>query len=459
MVNIEEYRQTEQAWLGASILTNGSHLVDSGVKPDDHYYPEHQALHRLLLTHLRDKNNLDPTSVAWSVAQSNSSLQHKGATWVLDIIRACHDYTNIEQYTQILKQQVEQRKFLQTLTTVQQATEKNRFNQARKLALRLQTQTVEESVETKPIEWEQLWSQPIQPAHPIVGSIAYSNRITWLYSSRGVGKSLLAMDASASIAAGDPTLGAPQTEPQNVLYLDYENTAEDWADRLRSLGYGPATDLSRLSVILGPTFGPLDAEEGSAALLTYVNAMTDVRLIIIDTISKAHTGEENSNDTWRQLYIRTLAPLKNTGAAVLCLDHTGKDLERGARGGSAKEDNVDLVFEMTDAGKNSLRLRRTKARFRHDHEMLFFTRTQNPLRHIPQEPEARNHEFILACKGKIDQLGLNGTETTRQVEGLLKSGGNSFVANTVGDAHRLWKQEQRLAASGWPPPEGRERYV
>jgi uncharacterized Zn finger protein len=39
--------------------------------------------------------------------------------------------------------------------------------------------------------------------------------------------------------------------------------------------------------------------------------------------------------------------LKQEGRALLRIDHAGKDLKKGARGTSAKNDDVDLVWQMT----------------------------------------------------------------------------------------------------------------
>ena len=87
-------------------------------------------------------------------------------------------------------------------------------------------------------------------------------------------------------------------------------------------------------------------------------------VVFLDTISRMVDGEENSADTWLGLYRHTLKPLKASGRSSVRLDHFGKDRERGARGNSAKDQDVDAVWELapTERGGSLLQLRRTHTR-------------------------------------------------------------------------------------------------
>lgn len=74
---------------------------------------------------------------------------------------------------------------------------------------------------------------------------------------------------------------------------------------------------------------------------------------MIDTASRFVAGKENDSDTWLALYRLVHAPLKAAGIACWRLDHFGKDLERGARGSSAKTQDVDHVWELTHHGSQA----------------------------------------------------------------------------------------------------------
>jgi hypothetical protein len=137
---------------------------------------------------------------------------------------------------------------------------------------------------------------------------------------------------------------------------------------------------------------PLDSTAGGTMLQGEAHRV-GASVVIIDTISKLIVGEENSNDTQQALYRHTIVPLKRAGIAVLILDHTGKDTERGARGGSAKTDNIDLAFELLLRGRDMLTLRCSHARFRDDSltHPTFLRRTSGPLAHMIEDAPTNVH--------------------------------------------------------------------
>ena len=57
---------------------------------------------------------------------------------------------------------------------------------------------------------------------------------------------------------------------------------------------------------------------------------------------------------------------------MLRIDHAGKDLKKGARGTSAKNDDVDLVWQMT-RNDNTVTLKSTKKRHTWIKEKILFT--------------------------------------------------------------------------------------
>jgi hypothetical protein len=84
-------------------------------------------------------------------------------------------------------------------------------------------------------------------------------------------------------------------------------------------------------------------------------------LIVPDTISRLVEGKEDSADTWRNLYSHTMAPLRQQVRTVLRLDHQDHDSSKGARGSSAKRDDVDVAWIMRRNG-NEVTLIRDKGR-------------------------------------------------------------------------------------------------
>ena len=67
----------------------------------------------------------------------------------------------------------------------------------------------------------------------------------------------------------------------------------------------------------------------------------------MDTLARVTEGKEDSSDTLRTFYRHTGKPLKVAGVTWARADNTGKDANRGARGISAKDDDVDIVWQLT----------------------------------------------------------------------------------------------------------------
>ena len=132
-------------------------------------------------------------------------------------------------------------------------------------------------------------------------------------------------------------------EPIEVLYLDYEMTIRDVVERLEDMGYDDPDALGRLHYASLPSLDPLDSETGGRAIVDMAQHLK-VKLVVVDTFSRAVRGEENEADTVRNWYRWTGQLLKAAGIAFLRIDHAGKDAKLGQRGTSAKNDDVDVVW-------------------------------------------------------------------------------------------------------------------
>lgn len=263
------------------------------------------------------------------------------------------------------------------------------------------------------VDWETIWDRPVNKEF-IVEPILAKGRGTSIYATHGVGKSLLSLWMSTkAIQAGHV-----------VLYLDYEMSEDDLVDRLGDMGYGKGDDLSRFKYAISPQIPDLNTEDGGLELAAWVDeliaAFPDRHLVvIIDTIGRAVKGEENSNDTIRDFYKYTGSELKRRALTWLRLDHAGKDTGRGARGGSAKGDDVDVVWGLSDTpaekgsydvSKTRFTLSRVKARMgwiKGDVDLLL---RSDPLRFevavVEETPAAPALDRVAALAKRMDDLGL-----------------------------------------------------
>ena len=237
-----------------------------------------------------------------------------------------------------------------------------------------------------------------------------------LYSPPKAGKSLLALDVCAGLAAGRPVLGNAAREPLRVLYLDAENTLADLGERLRDMAYTPGDLGDRLIYVSFPTMAPLDSSMGGLDLLTLVEDHHP-DIVVLDTLSRFVEGDENEAPTYHDLYRYSLVRLKALGIAVLRLDHAGKDMTKGQRGSSAKSADVDAVWRLSPGTGGTVELVRDISRNGHGADRVSLARLSGPLRH---EPVAR-------VAG-----GMFSTAESPRVEGIIRALDEAGVPLTYG---------------------------
>lgn len=195
------------------------------------------------------------------------------------------------------------------------------------------------------INWEDFWNQTFPAEDWLVEPVIPRNQLVVIFAPGGTGKSLLALYIAAALATGKEIFAEPKP-PTNVLYMDYEMSQAVLYERLTAMGYDKDTDLTRLHYASLPPIGSLDKPEGAKQICDLARAC-QAELVIIDTFARAVEGAENDADTVRNFYRWTALNLKQEGRSLMRIDHAGKDLKKGARGTSAKNDDVDLVWQMT----------------------------------------------------------------------------------------------------------------
>jgi hypothetical protein len=202
------------------------------------------------------------------------------------------------------------------------------------------------------LDWEELFAGPPVEEYWLVPGLICSERGHSVYSAAGLGKSLIMREIAACLASGRSVLGHEAREPMPVLYLDYENNAYgDITRSLRDMGFSQ-TDLRNLHVASFPQFEPMDTSTGGRQVMELVQEIQP-RLVVIDTVSRVVGGEENSNDTWLRFFNYVGQNLKKAKIAYVRLDHEGINPSKGARGGSAKNGDVDFIWRYKGVAKNS----------------------------------------------------------------------------------------------------------
>jgi KaiC/GvpD/RAD55 family RecA-like ATPase len=228
-------------------------------------------------------------------------------------------------------------------------------------------------------DWPTFWKTDYTTGDWLVEPIIPAGSSVAMFGPAGCGKSELALCCAVAVATGVPILGRPAGDPKRVMYCDFEMGPSHLKDRLSDLGLDEHSHLDNLRYYQLLDLAPLDTPEGGAELLRRVRR-EDAEWLVIDTTSRVLSGPENDADTVRDYHRHTGRPLKADGRTVLRVDHAGKDLTRGQRGSSAKNDDVDLIWRLTrqEAGA---RLIATKRRDAWVPEKVEMRRTEEPLRY------------------------------------------------------------------------------
>ncbi|MFB7671649.1 AAA family ATPase [Kitasatospora purpeofusca] len=210
------------------------------------------------------------------------------------------------------------------------------------------------------LDWDTLFATDYQNVRLLPGRLLAPGQQIAIVGEGKAGKSLFAQEWMWRMATGRPVLDDAPQAPLRVLYIDAENGHPELQQRLRSFGARPDA-MGELIYLSFPPVRPLDTPGGGQDLLSLARHY-EADIVVIDTISRFIESEENSADTWLNLYRHTLMPLKAASIASVRLDHFGKDGERGARGSSAKTQDVDHVWELRAQGGGILSLKRTHSR-------------------------------------------------------------------------------------------------
>lgn len=159
-----------------------------------------------------------------------------------------------------------------------------------------------------------------------------------LVSPGATGKSFVALEIACAVAGGGDLLQLGVSHFGRVLVIAAEDPAPVLHQRMHALGghMPPAAReaiADRLDVIPALALG-IDLYGDSAPIWTdeISKRAEGCRLVIIDTLSRVHTGEENDRKD-AALVMRRLETIANrSGAAVIFLHHITKSVALGGQG-------------------------------------------------------------------------------------------------------------------------------
>lgn len=272
------------------------------------------------------------------------------------------------------------------------------------------------------IDWAEFWSEEVEERDWLVEGFLQRGQHGVVYSTPGLGKSLLTLELAALLSMGETTLGRSKIDPINVLYIDQENSKRDVQDRFGQWGFTEATDLSRLKYSLLGDWPPLNTKEGGDALAKYV-AQNEIELVCIDTTSRVVEGDVFHPNTITDLWQHTQMRLKRAGVSVVRIDHAGKNADKGQIGSIMKSADQDMVWRLDRGGPDSVFIECEKDR---SHVVGLGTKTllrrsSDPLRHVVQDATQDAFDLIDEENRVIDALDALGVSQTAGRDTCIKA--------------------------------------
>ncbi len=284
------------------------------------------------------------------------------------------------------------------------------------------------------VDWSTFWATDHMATEWVAEPLVAQGRGHAIFAPGGTGKSLLSLWLAARIATGGHNLTGEVMEPRRVMYLDYEMTESDLFERLEAMGYGPDADLSRLCYALFPTLPPLDTAAGGQGLMHMAKAAR-AEVVIIDTFIRAVEGDENDANTTAAFDRFSGRALKSQGIAWVRMDHSGKDPTKGARGSSAKNDDVDIVWQMT-ANEEGYSLKAVKRRMGWVPETVGIIKRDDPTLTFHTSIEAAVPAGTVTVIELLDTLGVDPHASRRQAENAVREAGQKVRTAVVAAAQK-----------------------
>lgn len=196
----------------------------------------------------------------------------------------------------------------------------------------------------------------------LVKKLIPQNSLGVLFGAPDTFKSFTAIDIACSIATGKNYQGNT-TKKGAVIYIAAEGQRgaakriKAWemknhqqADNLWILGSSISVSNSKYHKVLIDMIKTLEEQE-----------KIKVELIVVDTLARCMDGDENSSNDMSEFVNACDLLRETTDSSILCVHHSGKDVNKGARGSNTLLAAVDYEFKMLRTkAKNTIKLINTK---------------------------------------------------------------------------------------------------
>jgi hypothetical protein len=201
--------------------------------------------------------------------------------------------------------------------------------------------------------------EALPPPRWLIRGVLTEGSLAAIYGAPESGKSFLAVDISMAVSGGLEWHGRA-VEQGGVLYIAAEGAPgigkrmRAWKINRSAQGHPFNFHLMRDEINL--------AAEKDGSVRDFVRAVVDqlgpLKLIVIDTLNQTAAGADENSAKDMSRYIASMKRLRDeTGAAVVVVHHSGKDVSKGMRGSTALLGAMDTTVEVErDKDGHSIRV-------------------------------------------------------------------------------------------------------
>ena len=199
--------------------------------------------------------------------------------------------------------------------------------------------------------YDEAYLMSMPPVEWMIDGILTKHGFAVMYGQPGTGKSFIAIDMALCMAHGLPWHGR-DTKAGTVLYIAGEGVG-GLGKRVKAHKLHNEIEGNGSLKVLPIAVDMVDPESVEKLIRTIDGLNTEFSCLVIDTVARSMTGEENSA-TDMSAFVRGCDAIKHhTGCGLLAIHHAGKDASRGMnsmRGSSALAGAADTVLAV---GKSS----------------------------------------------------------------------------------------------------------
>ena len=156
-------------------------------------------------------------------------------------------------------------------------------------------------------------------------------------------KTFFLQDLAVSVATGKPFLGKFPVATGRILFVDEENPRRTTVKRFKGMGMSSSENI----VILARKGVHMDKPKSVEALLRYVDKLQP-RLIIIDSLTKVHSKNENASNEMSDVFTE-IKKFMREDRAVVIIHHHNKASRNDKRGEGSSIRGSSNIYAEVDA--------------------------------------------------------------------------------------------------------------